>query len=74
MTEKKLEAKIEFEELDPKAMFLHTHLGDGTLGKAKFDVNLRLPDYSFVIETGNKKFIVKSQSIISSVVDAVNKK
>ena len=68
MTKKKT-IKVAVEELDEKVMFLHQHLGDGTLGDTKFDVDVVIPDYSFVVKVGGKRYKVSSQAIISAVVD-----
>ena len=59
---------IEVQELDKKVMFLHKHLGDGTLGKTEFDADIRLPDHSIIVKVEGKRYLVDSQEIIGAVI------
>jgi len=68
MTKKKIE--IEVEELSGKALHLTQHLGNGTLGKTKFDACFVLPTMSLLVEVDKKKYLVDSQSLIKSIIDA----
>lgn len=65
-----LEIKIEAEELDEKAMYLHQHLGDGSLGDTKFDADIILPTYGLVVKVDGKRYKVSSQAIIQAVIEA----
>ena len=62
--------KIEVEELSERAMYLHQHLGNGTLGKTEFDADVRLPDMSVVVKVGGKRYLVSSQAVIRAVIEA----
>jgi hypothetical protein len=72
-TEKKVLGSINVDvaEMGEKYLCLHMHLGDGSLGKTKFSASLALPDYSFMVEVNKKTYLVRSQDIISAVVDKV---
>lgn len=60
---------IPVKEMDEKVLYLHTHIGDGSLGKIKFDADLRLPDSSIVVKVGGKRYLVSSQDIIKAVIE-----
>lgn len=64
--ENKIEVKIE--EVPEKTLYLTQHLGNGTLGKTKFEASFTLPNYSLVVRIGEKRYLVSSQSIIEQVV------
>ena len=60
--------EIEVEELAEKTMYLSQHLGNGTLGKTKFDASFTLPTYGLVVSINKKRYRVSSQNIIEQVV------
>lgn len=63
------EIKVEVEKLDKNAMFLKQHLGSGKLGDTEFDATLALPTMSMIVEVGGERYMVKSQSLISAIVE-----
>lgn len=60
---------VEVVELDPKDLFMTTHLGDGSLGKTKFSASLTLPNMSMVVSVGERRYKVDSQKLISAMVE-----
>ncbi len=62
--------KIEVEIFDvpEKTLYLHQHLGDGTLGKFKFDASTIIPSSSILVTVEKKRYMVKSQDIIKAII------
>jgi hypothetical protein len=60
---------IKIKEITEKTFYLNQSLGSGSLGDIQFDVTLRLPDYSFVVQIADKEYLVEAQDIIFAVVD-----
>lgn len=66
--------KVDVKEVEEKAMFLHKHIGDGSLGDKKFNASFTLPDHSILVETDGKRYLVSFQDIVEEVLYLSDKK
>ena len=63
------EIKLKVESVPEKTMYLTQHLGNGTLGKTKFDASFALPTFSLIVSIGKQRYLVSSQSVIQAVIE-----
>ncbi len=63
------EIVVEIKEVPEKTMYMTQHLGDGSLGKIKFDASFALPNMSLIVDVGGKRLMVDSQALLASIVN-----
>lgn len=61
--------KVNVESLDKGRLQLTEHLGDGTMGKTKFEAYFTLPVRSLIVKIGEDKYLVDVQKVIQAVVE-----
>ena len=61
--------EVEVEIVKPETMYMRQHLGDGSLGKIKFDASLILPSMSLLVEVDKSRYLVSSQGLIKRVIE-----
>lgn len=63
--------QVDVEEVPDGSLYLTQHFGNGTLGKTKFDASFTLPAMSLVVTVGKKRYMVKSQQLITKIIDSI---
>ncbi len=55
-------------ELSEDDMFLTKHLGEGSLGKTKFEASHTIPTMGLVVSVGKKRYLLSSQEAIERII------
>jgi len=59
---------VEIEEVPEKKMYFREHLGDGKMGKIKFEADTLIPSRSLFVRVEDKEYLVHIQKVIEQVV------